>query len=317
MAALFLGIDGGQSGTTAVIGDDTGRVLGSGRGGPCNHVAASEGRAKFFNAIDGCLRHACDEAQLDPAGIVFEAVCAGFSGGSADKELYLRELVSARQYVVTIDALVALSGATGGEPGIITIAGTGSISYGRNAEREVARVGGWGYLFGDEGGGFDITRQALRAILRQDEGWGPATMLREILLAETGAADADDLLHRFYTPQFPRPMIASYSRLVDEAAQQGDAVARNILLNAAQQLATSTSAVRSQIFRMREAASVAPVGGLFRSQLLAERFRLLVELEDGNEVIQPKYGPGTGALIEAWRIAGITPALTNVPREKY
>ena len=212
---------------------------------------------------------------------------------------------------------VALSGATGGEPGIITIAGTGSISYGRNAEREVARVGGWGYLFGDEGGGFDITRQALRAILRQDEGWGPATMLREILLAETGAADADDLLHRFYTPQFPRPMIASYSRLVDEAAQQGDAVARNILLNAAQQLATSTSAVRSQIFRMREAASVAPVGGLFRSQLLAERFRLLVELEDGNEVIQPKYGPGTGALIEAWRIAGITPALTNVPREKY
>src|SRR4051794_37648380 len=127
MAALFLGIDGGQSGTTAVIGDDTGRVLGSGRGGPCNHVAASGGRAKFFNAIERCLRQACDEAQLDRAAVTFEAVCAGFSGGPADKEAYLRELISANHYIVTIDALIALSGATAGEPGIITIAGTGSI----------------------------------------------------------------------------------------------------------------------------------------------------------------------------------------------
>src|SRR6185312_5654167 len=129
MAALFLGIDGGQSRTTAVIGDDTGRILGSGHGGPCNHVAASEGRAKFFNAIDGCLEQACDEAQLDRRTLAFETVCAGFSGGSADKDAYLRELIPAKHYIVTIDALVALSGATGGEPGIITIAGTGSISY--------------------------------------------------------------------------------------------------------------------------------------------------------------------------------------------
>lgn len=317
MTALFLGIDGGQSTTTAVIGDDTGRVLGSGRGGPCNHVAASEGRAKFFNAIEGCLKQACDEAQLDRAVVAFEAVCAGFSGGPADKDAYLRDLIRAKHYIVTIDALIALSGATGGEPGIITIAGTGSISYGRNADHNVGRVGGWGYLFGDEGGGFDITRQALRAILRQDEGWGPATVLREMLLATTGATDANDLLHRFYTPEFSRPVMASYSRLVDEAAKQGDAVARNILLNAAQQLATSTSAVRSQVFRMREAASVAPIGGVFRSQILSERFRLLVELEDGNNVVQPKYGPATGALIEAWSAAGLNPSLTNAPREKY
>ena len=69
-------------------------------------------------------------------------------------------------------------------------------------------LAGWGYIFGDEGGGFDITRQALRAILRHEEGWGPATSLHNALLQETGSADANDLLHRFYTTEFPRPAIA-------------------------------------------------------------------------------------------------------------
>ena len=313
----YLGIDGGQSTTTAVIGDETGRIVGAGRGGPCNHVGGAEGRTKFFTTIGDCLRQACDEAGVDRDAVEFEGVCAGFSGGPGDKEAYLRELIRARQYNVTTDALVGLSGATAGAPGIITIAGTGSISYGRNAERKIARVGGWGYIYGDEGGGFDLTRQALRAMLRHEEGWGPPSALHDMLLAETGASDANDLMHRFYTAEFPRPKIASYSKLVDAAAMQGDAVARNILLNAAQQLATATSAVRSQLFHPREPARVAPIGGVFRSEILADRFRLLVELEDGNAVIAPALGPATGALIEAYGLTGEVPPLTNVPREKY
>jgi len=130
---LYLGIDGGQSSTTAVIGDQTGRVLGSGRGGPCNHVGASEGRAKFASAIKDCLDAACREARLDPESVEFERVAAGFSGGPADKEALLRELVRAKAISLATDAAVALEGATAGGPGIITIAGTGSISYGRNS----------------------------------------------------------------------------------------------------------------------------------------------------------------------------------------
>ena len=136
---------------------------------------------------------------------------------------------------MTTDALIALSGAMAGGPGIITIAGTGSIAYGRNSDKRVARVGGWGYIYGDEGGGFDLTRQAVRAALRYEEGWGPATALREMLLAETGATDANDLVHRLYTIEYPRPQIASLSKLVDRAAMEGDAVAHGILTNASQQ----------------------------------------------------------------------------------
>lgn len=314
---LFLGVDGGQSSTTALIADESGRVIGSGRGGPCNHVKGPEGYTKFVNAIRGCLEAACAEAGLSPEGVRFEAACLGFSGGPSDKQAILESMIPAYRLIVTHDALIALVGATAGQPGIITIAGTGSIAFGRNADDETARAGGWGYIFGDEGGGFDLTRQALRAALRFEEGWGQPTILREMLLKETGAESANDLLHRFYTTDYPRPQIASYSRLVDEAATAGDRVALDILSYAAQQLAQLTGAVRQQLFEEGEEARVAYIGGVFRSQRLLQQYRMLVELEDGNHVGPPEYEPAAGALLEAFRRAGVTVRLTNLPeREK-
>ena len=253
MPDYFLGVDGGQSSTFALIGDANGRVLGGGRGGPSNHVGASEGKAKFTGAIQACLSAACASAGLDAATIHFAAACLGFSGGPADKEAILREILRSDRTIVTHDALIALSGATGGEPGVIAIAGTGSIAFGRNASGKSARAGGWGYVFGDEGSGFDIVRQALRAALRLEEGWGKSTSLRQILLQQTGASDINELLHRFYTPEFPRPRIAAFAKLVDEAAENGDALAREILNEAAQELASIAAAVARPVVRDRRA----------------------------------------------------------------
>src|SRR5579872_2104814 len=140
---LFLGVDGGQSDTTALIGDEAGRVLGMGRGGPCNHVGAAEGRAKLIAAVTDCVAKACARAQLDPAHVRFEAACFGMSGGPDDKEALLSEILHAGKLVLTHDGSIALAGATGGEPGIATIAGTGSIVFGRAADGRTARAGGW------------------------------------------------------------------------------------------------------------------------------------------------------------------------------
>lgn len=301
---LFLGIDGGQSSTTALIGDDAGRVIGYGRGGPCNHVKTGDGRAKFVNAISDCVRKACEQAGIAYEGAVFQAATAGFSGGPADKEQLLQEMLRSESWLITHDGLIALTGATAGEPGIITIAGTGQFSFGRNASGKTARAGGWGYLFGDEGGGFDLTRQAMRAALRQQEGWGPATLLHDRLLAETGAPDANELVHWFYTPDWPRARIAGLSRIVDEVAREGDAVAIELLMQAAQALAGYTAAVRGQLFREGEAAYIAPIGGVWQSEMLRARFTALIELTDGNRVGDPKLGPAAGALIEAYALAG-------------
>jgi N-acetylglucosamine kinase-like BadF-type ATPase len=308
-------VDGGQSSTTALVGDETGHILGSGRGGPCNHVGAAEGRDKFVHAIGGCVRAALEKAGL-PEDTRFEAACLGFSGGPEDKDALTREIVPAHRYAITNDALIALVGATRGEPGVITIAGTGSIAFGQNAEGRTARAGGWGYAFGDEGGGFDLVRQALRAALRYEEGWGTETNLLPALTEAAGAPDANHVLHRFYTVEYPRARVASFAKLVDEIARAGDSVARDILNGAAQSLATLTAAVRGQLFQPGKVAQVSYAGGVFRSAILLERFRMLVELEEGNRVAAPAYGPAAGALIEAYRLVGVKCTLAGAPEEK-
>ena len=312
MPDYFLGVDGGQSSTYALIGDANGRVLGGGRGGPSNHVGASEGRAKFTGAMLACLSAACASAGLDAATIHFAAACLGFSGGPADKESILGEILRCDRTIVTHDALIALSGATGGEPGVITIAGTGSIAFGRNASGKTARAGGWGYVFGDEGAGFDIVRQALRAALKVEEGWGEATSLRQILLEQTGASDINDLLHRFYTLEFPRPRIAGFAKLVDDAAENGDVMAREILSNAARELSAITAAVRSQLFEKDAPVRMAYIGGVFRSRTVRETFIALA----GDRAGPPLHGPAAGALLEAYRAAGMHCTLLNAPPEK-
>lgn len=312
MSRYFLGVDGGQSSTSALVGDESGQIVGVGRAGPCNHVSTAESHARFRDAIGGAVRTALQATGL--AEVRFMGACLGLSGGPADKEALVREIVMAEHYRITNDAVIALLGATAGEPGVIAIAGTGSIAYGRNAEGHTARAGGWGYVFGDEGGAFDLVRQALRAALRHEEGWGHATALREALLEATGATDMNDLLHRFYTPEFPRPRIASYSKLVDQAARQGDAIAREILLGGAQALASFVAAVRRQLFHRGELARTSYIGGVFQSDILRERFTLLAALEGDAPVHPPAFGPAAGALIEAYRLAGsLHVRLSNAP----
>ena len=121
----------------------------------------------------------------------------------------------------------------------------------------------------------------------------------------SGAQDANDLVHRFYTPDFPRSRVASYAPLIDEAARAGDHVAREIIMSGAQALATYVSAVRRQLFQRGEPSDTSYVGGVFASELFRERFRLIVELEGDVSIHPPKYGPAVGALIEAYKLGGV------------
>jgi N-acetylglucosamine kinase-like BadF-type ATPase len=309
----FLGVDGGQSSTTALIGDESGCIVAVGRAGPCNHVGTGEGRAKFLAALGGCVRAACEQVAIEAR---FDAACLGFSGGPAHKQSLIDEVLFASQLQVTNDAVIAFAGATAEEPGLITIAGTGSIAFGRNAEAKTARAGGWGYIFGDEGSAFDIARQALRAALRHEEGWGPETVLCERLISAISAENANDVLHRFYTAEYPRSRVARLAPLVDEACVAGDPVAQRILDDAAHQLAGLATAVRSQLFQSGDRARVCYIGGVFRSRRVLERFRTLIELEEGSIVGPPEYGPAAGALLEAYRLANLFVRLTNVPESE-
>ena len=303
MLKLYLGVDGGQSSTTALIADGAGRVIGHGHGGPCNHVTTAEGRTKFLSAIGDCLNQACCEAGIDRATVQFAAVCLGLSGGGEDKEAYTRELIRSERYKITHDAEIALSGATAGEPGIIMIAGTGSMAFGRNALGQKARAGGWGYVFGDEGGAFDLSRRALRAALQFEEGWGEQTSLHRLLLESTGADNANDLLHRFYG-RLDRPYIATLASLVTQAAESGDSVAIAILREAAAKLSWYVVGVYKNLFAGAENVPVAPIGGVFKSEFVRNEFSHYIWESIACKVIPPRFNPAVGALLEAMRLDG-------------
>jgi N-acetylglucosamine kinase-like BadF-type ATPase len=276
-------------------------------------VAAPEGREKFFAAVGGCLAEACSQAGLDYKTIIFSAAGLGFSGGAADKDAYARELIRATDYKITHDAEIALMGATAGQPGIIIIAGTGSMAFGRNARGKTARAGGWGYVFGDEGGGFDLTRRALRAALRHEERWGPPTSLHALLLEATRAANANDLLHRFYTSEFSRSKIASFSPLVTRAAEDGDEIALNILKEAAAELSWYVEGLYHHLFPDSEHAFVSHVGGVFQSFPLRVEFTSLIHLRTQCQTGAPRYNPAAGAVLEALRLDGNLSDLSDVP----
>lgn len=302
--SLFLGVDGGASFTRAVIGDDSGCIVAHGEGGPSNHVAAAQGRERLLGALLESAGAACQRLGFSLADIEFEAAFLGFTGGEGGKRPVVEELIRANLMALSDDSVTALAGALGGQPGIITVAGTGSITFGRNAQGQTARAGGWGYVFGDEGSAYDLTRQALRAALKFEEGWGPRTMLHEMLRSAVGLDDIRLVQRKLYTAEYTRDRVAALAPLVEEAARRHDPVAREVLETAARQLAAITEVVRARLFAPQETVTIAHVGGVFRCESVLSEFVRLLKAAGKNHVIAPLHQPAVGALIEAYRLAG-------------
>jgi len=317
---FYLGVDGGQSSTVALIGDENGVVVGYGVGGPSNHVEGPGGHEKLRNAVIASVGAAWEGSPYGGAGKRwphFESAFFGMTGGAKDKREIIGELIQARELDVSHDAITALIGATEGNPGIIVIAGTGSIAFGLNARGQTARAGGWGYVFGDDGSAFGLARDALRAALRFEEGWGPATELRERIIRFSEASDLDAALHKWYTVEFSRPRVASFSKQIDEAAAAGDRMAREILRHGAAQLLLLVEHVRPRLFPPEQTVLVSYGGGVWKSKIVRNRFKKLLEAQGNYHVIPPVLGPAAGALLAAYRNAGITEIkLKNLPQAK-
>ena len=302
---FFLGLDGGQSHTTVVIGDESGQVVGTGSAGPANYAGSEDTREKAEAAIGEAVSGALDDAGLDGA-TRFAAACCGMSGGADPSRDLLSRRIHTEQLEVVTDAQIALWGATDAGPGIVVIAGTGSIAWGENRAGKTARAGGWGYAFGDEGGAFDIVRQAMRAALKTEEGWGAEASLRTLFLENSGASTMNDLLHRFYADGLPRDEIAALAPLVDQAAEGGDEAARAVLDAAGRDLARLAEAVRGQLFAADDRVTIAYSGGVFRSARVLEAFRvrLTENVREPNTVVAPRWDPARGALLRACGATG-------------
>jgi N-acetylglucosamine kinase-like BadF-type ATPase len=303
---FFLGVDGGASKTATLVMDADGKALGRGLAGGSNHLRI--GIEEATHNVERSVNMALVEAGIAIREIEY-AYC-GIAG--ADHPAHHERVVEALRvffprgnFIVDTDARVALTGAIGFGSGIVIIAGTGSVSFGRNSKGEEARAGGWGPTLGDEGSGYAIAREGLAAIVRAHDGRGNPTMITELICRENGMCEPADLPRFVYAATTHADDIARYGKLVIEAAREGDAVALDILNHAGEELGASVAAVAQHLDMTAETFPVAYVGGAFHAgELLLEPMRRIVLAAAPQATIAPPLQtPVEGAARMAIRAA--------------
>lgn len=306
MTNFLLGLDGGGTQTRAVAATETGTVVGRGQGGPCNLAAVS-----LPDAL-GAAFAAADEALAEAGGHRREvvALCAGVAGASFEArrrefQAALQSAFPVAQIAAEPDYVIALSGATGGKPGLIVIAGTGSAAYGENAAGKSHKTGAYGYLIDDAGSGYGVGRAALAAVLRAADGTGPATILTERLLSALKRKTTAEIVPAVYGGELGRLQIAALSRAVAEAARENDAVAVALLMRAGGSLAHLAQGVTQRLFaEANTPCPVVPIGGLWKAgEALSEVFvRSLRRFAPQTVFMPPERTPAEGAILRAQRM---------------
>jgi glucosamine kinase len=293
------GIDGGQSSTSAVIGDETGRIIGSGAAGPADEIGQGADSTRLRDALHDALAAAMKQAKL-PAKTRFDAIVAGISGYEGTIYGVAPDLPSDRVTLMH-DAPIAHAGAFGGAPGVVVIAGTGSVVYALDDHGERATFGGWGYLFDDEGSAFWIARESIAALMHwQDEDEVEIATELKKTLSFFDVRSLRELARAYYTGTIPRKRIAAFAEiamnieLFDAIVQRGAALLSEL----------ARVAIRSH--GVRGGTPVACIGGMFANA----RFRELVDhgiraAGRGTQVVAAKYEPVIGAAILAYGNAGI------------
>ncbi|HEY2432554.1 MAG TPA: BadF/BadG/BcrA/BcrD ATPase family protein [Vicinamibacterales bacterium] len=258
-----LGIDAGGTKTVCQLADAAGNVLAEARRGGANLQAAGE------LEVEKTLYEVM-EAALAGHDVVPSAICLGIAGVDRPDDArvvggIMRRIGYKARLLIVNDALVALEAGAPGRPGVVVIAGTGSICYGRNDRREAARAGGWGFVLGDEGSGYWIGRAALRAVLRQADRRGPATALTPLLLAHYGVPRAQEVIHHVYAESLRPAALAALAPVVMRAFSAGDQVAAGILERAAAELESSALIVAQRLGMTGSSFPFVLSGGIFRA----------------------------------------------------
>jgi N-acetylglucosamine kinase-like BadF-type ATPase len=295
---FYLGIDGGASKTHAVITDASFRLISEGHGGPSNpaRVGVDEAIASIVDAIS----EACAGAGLLLNQIT--SSCAALAGVGDVAHYEPMKVALDREFGIgtvelVTDALAALEGALDGHPGVVVIAGTGSIAMGVSESGEQARSGGWGPTLGDEGSGYDIARQALKAVAASFDGRAPRTLLTDLICVRLQIKTAADLPSAIYSGDFEHAEIASLAELVCEAAQEGDEVAGSILAEAGANLGELAVSVIEKLRLDGSSFRVACVGSVFHSGdvVIKPLMEAVLKVAPRAEVGPPLYSPAMGA----------------------
>jgi len=309
---LGLGIDGGGTKTVCVLMDDRGEVLGRGVAGPSNYQTVG------LEAAGNAIKRAMIQAVGKKAGdITVGGLGLGLAGVGrpedvetvrkllgqiqSDPDLWVNWDVKPENFAIGGDNAIALVGGLGHDVGIVAIAGTGSQIFGRNSQGKTKRVGGWGYVLGDEGGGYDIAVRGLRAVMRSFDGRLPPTALTEAFLSHFDLESPEGLIEVIYRRGLAVKEIAALSPIVDRAAAAGDSVSVQIIAEISEELIGATKVAIAELFDPAEALEIVTMGGVWRGMAdLRRRFITGISaIAPEADVLWPRHEPAYGAALLA------------------
>ena len=289
--AYYLGIDGGGTKTTCAVGDDE-KLLATATSGPSNIVRVGEWKAR--ESLHDCVKQACAAARISAGQVA--RTCVGGSGAArpelaATVRSLLSEILPAPIDVVG-DMETALLAAFDDGPGVIVIAGTGSIAYGRDKQGRTLRAGGWGFAIGDEGSAHWIGREAVSAVLRASDGGDEIPSLAAALCKAWGVGTLLDLARA--ANSVPPP---DFSALAPAVMGSKDDVAMTVLSRAGRELSELVHVVIRRLFgHGDEIVPVAMTGGVFRhAEVVREVFynelrRLDPRADVRPQIVEPVHG---------------------------
>jgi N-acetylglucosamine kinase-like BadF-type ATPase len=310
--SLVLAIDGGQTATKSLVARLDGTVIGAGLAGPSDHFHIEGGVEKNRRAIHGAIDSALSAGGANPADVA--AVALGLTGapprGDQNPVVHeiVREVLAPQQITVVPDYVTNLAGASGGEPGVVLIAGGGAIGYGITSDEREAIAGGYGFLLGDEGSAFNIGLKAIAAAARAADRRAEPTVLQAIVEEHFAIPTMRQITRIVYRAGFSREQISLLSPKVAQVARDGDGPARNIMEYAGTELALTALGVIRQLFSSGTTVGVYLTGGVFTAgPVVLDPFR--ATLRNGwptAEAFEPRFPPAVGGLILAARSLGVT-----------
>jgi N-acetylglucosamine kinase-like BadF-type ATPase len=300
----FLGFDGGGTTLRGCLIDENGEVLAVTSHPPASFPKLKE---KIGEPVAALVHDLQTRAGLPLAPATAAGFCSTGVGRPAEREIVeraLREKNIAETIIAESDFMAAHAGAFGGGPGIIVNAGTGVFGFGRTASGENIRVGGWGYLLGDEGSGFAMAQAALIAALKDWDGRGPKTALRPMFEKHFNVASIELIISQIYSSDFDRGKFAELAPLVFEAAGNGDTVAHEIIRQNGRELGHLVRAAQNR-GQWHYPIPLVLTGNLFRRRdLLLPGFWEVLEAKQFSLIV-PRFEPVVGAALLAMMATGV------------
>ncbi|MGH2855785.1 MAG: BadF/BadG/BcrA/BcrD ATPase family protein [Solirubrobacteraceae bacterium] len=311
---FLLGIDGGATKTLAAVLDVERGVVHLGHGGPSNQDAVG------VAAAGSALLDAADEA-LAGAGIAdaqLDAAVLAVAGTDTDAVVaHVREERS-KEWIVVNDVVGAWATATGARPGVGAISGTGSNVFGVGSDGRAWRAGGWGHLLGDEGSGYWLGVQSIKAALRDRERSGPETALSDAAVEFFKAPSVEALAVSVYSKPRTKSEIAAFAIETASLAERGDAVAAELYERGAAELAQQIAAVIDQTglqgdFPVGLIGSAYKAGAVFVDPLT----QAIHALAPQARVAVVEMAPVGGSLLLAARACGAEDALAGTDLARF